>query len=95
MGVDQGGGVDSHHSTCLAGPVNTANSPLLNISKTKIVVACVYCIIEKDSWSIDMFPLIKVEIIVAIFIVAVKFVLPKSRKSQLPRTRDFSVALRG
>jgi hypothetical protein len=36
-----------------------------------------------------------VEMIVAIFIVAVKFVLDGEPKSQLPRTRDFSVAFGG
>ena len=68
-------------------PVPTAKIPLLSISKMWIVWACVdYCIVDKDSWSFDMFPSRKAKMIVAILIVSAIFVMMGSQISHLPRT---------
>ena len=70
-------------------------SPLLQISNTRIVRACVDCIVHKDLCPLDMFPLRSVEMIDAILIIAANVVMTKNQKSQLPCPPLFSLALRG
>jgi hypothetical protein len=72
------------------GATKMAKRPFLNISKTEINEACVDCVICKDSWSIDVFPLREVEMITAMFLLAAKLVLTESQKCELPWTPNFS-----